>query len=134
MATCLQTRPRLVPSSRFPRQDRSPRSRGVWIVPTLVLLAALVLAGCLYVRFLGVARALWYNPYHDRSAHYLYSLKLATDVEHGRVLSALARSERGSHLAAVARHGGGGGVAGWWTRLSFGRIAEPGRLGGHDLA
>jgi hypothetical protein len=88
MATSLQTRPRwfLLPASRI---KTAPPTRGDWVVPTLVLLSALVLAGCLYVRFLGVARALWYNPYHDRSAHYLYSLKLATDVEQGRVLQLL---------------------------------------------
>jgi hypothetical protein len=44
------------------------------------------LAGGLYLRFLHVDRALWYNPYHDRNAHYLYSLKLAADVRNGRVL------------------------------------------------
>jgi hypothetical protein len=88
MATSLQTRPRwfLLPASRI---KTAPTSRGDWVVPTLVLVAALVLAACLYVRFLVVARALWYNPYHDRSAHYLYSLKLTTDVEQGRVLQLL---------------------------------------------
>ncbi|MGH7169261.1 MAG: hypothetical protein ACRELG_03155 [Gemmataceae bacterium] len=89
MATSLQTRPRwfLLSASRVTAAP--PPSRAAWLIPTLVLLAALVLAGCLYVRFLGVDRTLWYNPYHDRSAHYLYSLKLATDVQHGRLLRLL---------------------------------------------
>jgi hypothetical protein len=84
MATSLQTRPRWLLAS-LSRVTPPPPSRGEWLAPTLVLLAALALAGCLYIRFLGVDRALWYNPYHDRSAHYLYSLKLATAVEQGRV-------------------------------------------------
>ena len=89
MATSVQSRPRwfLLRASRAPAAP--PPSRETWVIPTLVLLAALVLAGCLYVRFLGVARTLWYNPYHDRSAHYLYSLKLATDVQNGQVLRLL---------------------------------------------
>jgi len=51
--------------------------------------AALALAGSLYARFLEVDRALWYNPYHDRSAHYLFGLRLATDIQNGRVLRLL---------------------------------------------
>ncbi|HTU18683.1 MAG TPA: hypothetical protein VMG10_11530 [Gemmataceae bacterium] len=89
MATSVQTRPRwfLLPNSHATAAP--PPSNPAWLAPTLVLLAALVLAGCLYVRFLNVERALWYNPYHDRSAHYLYSLKLATDVQNGRLLRLL---------------------------------------------
>jgi hypothetical protein len=90
MPTSLHTRPRwfLLPMRRLP-DDVPARPSVAWLLPTLVWLAALVLAGCLYVRFVGVERALWYNPYHDRSAHYLYSLKLATDVQNGRVLQLL---------------------------------------------
>ena len=89
MATSLQTRPRwfLLPAARVPAAP--PLSRHVWLIPTLVLLVAVLLAGFLYVHFLGVDRALWYNPYHDRGAHYLYSLKLATDVQNGRLLRLL---------------------------------------------
>jgi hypothetical protein len=88
MATSLQTRPRwfLLPASHA---TATPPSRRDWLTPTLVLLATLVLAGCLYARFLSVDRALWYNPYHDRSAHYLYSLKLVTDVRNGQVFQLL---------------------------------------------
>jgi hypothetical protein len=90
MPTSLQTRPRwyLLPARRILTLE-PPRARGPWLIPSLVFLAALVLAACLYVRFLGVERALWYNPYHDRNAHYLYSLKLATDIGEGRVLQLL---------------------------------------------
>ncbi|MHB1422754.1 MAG: hypothetical protein ACYC3I_06065 [Gemmataceae bacterium] len=90
MPTSLQTRPRwfLVPFLRVP-QPAPPRQHAVWLIPTLVFLAALVLACCLYARFLSMDRALWYNPYHDRSAHYLFSLKLATDLQNGRVLQLL---------------------------------------------
>jgi hypothetical protein len=59
------------------------------VVPATILLAGLTLAAFLYVQFLAVHRHLWYNPYHDRSAHYLYSLKLATDVRNGQVLHLL---------------------------------------------
>jgi hypothetical protein len=59
------------------------------VVPATVLLVGLMLAAFLYVQFLAVHRHLWYNPYHDRSAHYLYSLKLATDVGNGQVLQFL---------------------------------------------
>jgi len=51
----------------------------------VIFLAALVHAGCLYGRFLEVHRFLWVNPTHDRNAHYLYSLRLATDVRNGHV-------------------------------------------------
>jgi hypothetical protein len=60
-----------------------------WVVPAIVLLVALMGAVFLYVQFLAVHRHLWYNPYHDRSAHYLYSLKLATDVRNGQVFQLL---------------------------------------------
>ncbi len=55
----------------------------------MVFIATLVLAGCLYAHFLGVHRFLWVNPTHDRNAHYLYSLKLATDVRNGQVVQLL---------------------------------------------
>ncbi len=90
MPTTLSTRPRwfCFPVRRLPEVD-PPRQSSAWLVPTLVFLVALVLAGCLYAHFLEVDRALWYNPYHDRNAHYLYSLKLATDVQNGRILQLL---------------------------------------------
>src|SRR5579875_1486728 len=90
MLTVLPVRPRWFFFSVRRAPAPAPVRRGNdWLLPPLVFLAALVLAGCLYARFLGVDRALWYNPYHDRSAHYLYSLKLATDLENGRLLQLL---------------------------------------------
>ncbi|HTU90182.1 MAG TPA: hypothetical protein VMF69_08925 [Gemmataceae bacterium] len=90
MLTSLSTRPRwfFLRTRRAPA-SASPRRHNDWLLPALVFLAAVVLAGCLYARFLRVDRALWYNPYHDRSAHYLYGLKLAADIENGRVLQLL---------------------------------------------
>ncbi len=90
MSTFLQTRPRwfLLPARRL-ASDTPPRPDGQWLLPTLVFLSALGLSVCLYAHFLKVDRALWYNPYHDRSAHYLYSLRLATDLQNGRVLQFL---------------------------------------------
>lgn len=90
MPTSLQTRPRwfLLPVRPLP-YSVPPRQHSDWLLPTFVFLAALAFAGSLYARFLEVDRALWYNPYHDRSAHYLYSLRLATDVQNGRVLQVL---------------------------------------------
>jgi hypothetical protein len=89
MSTIVQTRPRwfLLPARR--PASAAPRQYVAWFLPILVFLAALVLAVCLYARFLEVDRALWYNPYHDRSAHYLNGLKLATDVQNGRILQVL---------------------------------------------
>jgi hypothetical protein len=86
MPNSLQTRPRwfLLSASRSSLPE--PKSaRTSWLVPAFVLVVAGVLASCLYIRFLNVERSLWYNPYHDRSAHYLYSLRLATDISAGRV-------------------------------------------------
>lgn len=54
-------------------------------VPTLVLAAAIVLAASLYSGFRAVDRHLWDNPIHDRNSHYLYSLRLATDLRQGDV-------------------------------------------------
>ncbi len=90
MSTALQTRSRwfLLPARRLPSTDPR-RQHGDWMLPALVFLVAVVVAVSLYARFLEVDRALWYNPYHDRSAHYLYSLRLATDAQNGRVLQLL---------------------------------------------
>lgn len=87
MPTSLQARPRwfLLPARRPSHTVQLARVSD-WALPSLVLLVSLVLAGCVYAQFLRVDRSLWYNPYHDRNAHYLYSLKLATDVQNGRVL------------------------------------------------
>jgi 4-amino-4-deoxy-L-arabinose transferase-like glycosyltransferase len=55
----------------------------------VVLAVALVLAGILYIRFLAVHRSLWDNPTHDRNAHYLLALKLATELHNGQVVEFL---------------------------------------------
>jgi hypothetical protein len=88
--------PTLAPSRLLPRRfpqiflrngSAAPEQpRKAWIVPAVVLLAALLLAGCLYERFLGVHRFLWVNPTHDRNAHYLYALRLASDVGNGQLV------------------------------------------------
>jgi hypothetical protein len=90
MPISVHARPRLflLPVRRLAEAPQ-PRSTGTWLFPVLVFLAGLLLAGFLYAHFLRVDRALWYNPYHDRNAHYLYSLKLATDVQKGRLLQLL---------------------------------------------
>jgi hypothetical protein len=61
----------------------------------LVLAAALALAGLTYGRFLEVDRHLWTNSTHDRNAHYLYALRLATDVRLGQVGHLLADLNEG---------------------------------------
>lgn len=90
MQPSLATRPRwfFLPIRRTPISVPH-RPRWDWLLSTLVFFVALMLAVCLYARFLSVSRALWYNPYHDRSAHYLYGLKLATDIENGRLVQLL---------------------------------------------
>jgi hypothetical protein len=90
MPTTLHTRPRWFLRSlrRAPVVAPPPAARP-WLVPSLVLLLAVLMAAGVYVRFLSVDRALWYNPYHDRSAHYLYGLRLATDVSEGRLVQLL---------------------------------------------
>jgi len=51
-----------------------------------VLGVAVALAAMTYLQFLAVDRHLWDNSTHDRNAHYLYSLRLATDVQQLRVV------------------------------------------------
>ncbi len=54
--------------------------------PALAVLAiAVALAAVTYLQFLAVDRYLWDNSTHDRNAHYLYALRLATDAQHFRV-------------------------------------------------
>lgn len=90
MATSLDNRPRwfLLPGRRV-KAAAPARSRNTWMLPAVLLLAALLLAAWLYGHFLEVHRHLWYNPYHDRSAHYLSALKLATDARDGHVFQLL---------------------------------------------
>ncbi len=51
---------------------------------TAVYLIAVALAGVHYAQFLQVHRSLWDGPLHDRNAHYLFALRLATDVRQMR--------------------------------------------------
>src|SRR5262249_40396445 len=55
----------------------------------VVIGTTLVLAGQLYGHFLATHRHLWDSGTHDRNAHYLYVLRLATDVRQGEVLRLL---------------------------------------------
>jgi hypothetical protein len=93
VATAL-TRPFSISRWRLATRGRSerpsPKRKGAVWTAGIVFTVALLLAACLYVRFLGVSRYLWDNPTHDRNAHYLYSLKLATDVRNGQVLQLLS--------------------------------------------
>jgi hypothetical protein len=63
-------------------------------LPLLVLAAAAVLAAGVYGHFLAVHRHLWDDPVHDRNAHYLYALRLATDVRQGHVFALLAHLDQ----------------------------------------
>jgi Dolichyl-phosphate-mannose-protein mannosyltransferase len=55
----------------------------------IVASAAVVLAGVQYQHFLDVHRFLWNDGSHDRNAHYLFALELATDLAHGQFLTFL---------------------------------------------
>jgi hypothetical protein len=61
--------------------DSAPLRWGT-VVLLLVTLTALAVAGLEYAHFLDVHRDLWSNSTHDRNAHYLYALKLATALRH----------------------------------------------------
>jgi hypothetical protein len=64
-------------------------------MPALILIAVLVVAACLFGRFLSVHRSLWDDPFHDRNAHYLYGLKIATAVRGGHLLVLLNELNEG---------------------------------------
>ncbi len=50
-----------------------------------VFTVAVALAALTYQQFRAVDRHLWDNSTHDRNAHYLYALRLATDAQHLRL-------------------------------------------------
>ncbi len=75
-----------VPDSGRPTPD--------WPMPTIVLVLSLASAACLYGHFLGAHRALWHSGDHDRNAHYLYALELATAVRNGNVYRFLDEVQR----------------------------------------
>ncbi len=94
MATSLSA-PRCLPAPIRSATISPSASPLTWLIPAVLLVAALVVAGCLYMRFLDVHRSLWEGAYHDRDAHYLYSLKLATDVRNGQVFQLLSDLNEG---------------------------------------
>src|SRR5262245_20832882 len=55
------------------------------LLPWLVAAAAGCLAVLLFSRYLGAHRQLWSDPVHDRHAHLLSGLSLATDVREGHL-------------------------------------------------
>jgi hypothetical protein len=65
---------------------RRPRLSVNTLFALAVAGAAIWLAGLQYQRFLAVDRSLWDNGSHDRNAHYLFALQLATDLQHGRLV------------------------------------------------
>ena len=116
-----------------PVSARTPRLG--WLAPGAILLAALLAAGFLYAHFLTVHRTLWDDAFHDRNAHYLYALKLASSLRNGQVLSFLNELNEGRiwpplHgiiAAAVLRVGGLDyrlavlpSLAGWILTVLFG--------------
>ena len=55
-------------------------------LPALVVVVfAVVVAALTYDAFLGVHRYLWDNSTHDRNAHYLFALRVVTDIEQFRL-------------------------------------------------
>src|SRR4051812_1447393 len=64
----------------------APWSWGDRAALLLTLAAALTLAVLVYLWFLRHHRSLWDSSTHDRNAHYLFALKLATAARQGRVL------------------------------------------------
>jgi hypothetical protein len=72
------------------RPSKTGFSRSVWTTDRLVLLAvlgaAVAAAGFLYWQFLETSRSLWGEGVHDRNAHYLFALRLATDLRRWRIV------------------------------------------------
>jgi hypothetical protein len=63
-------------------------------MPAGALALALASAVCLAGHFLSSHRSLWDDGHHDRNAHYLYNLKLATHLRAGRALSFVDEVQR----------------------------------------
>jgi hypothetical protein len=78
------------------RPVRETRTQAAWLVPALVFGTALAAAGYQYAAFLGEHRSLWDAGVHDRNAHYLYALRLATDVRQGHLLPLLEHLNQAS--------------------------------------
>lgn len=62
----------------------------IYLVPLIVLVGTLTLAGIHYWHFWGSSRLRWDGPVHDRNAHYLLGLSLAVDVQQGNVKQLLS--------------------------------------------
>src|SRR5262245_299571 len=75
------------PAVAFPSSTlRGSGPPGRWLsqgVPALVLLAALLLAGLAWARFLEAPHQLWNFPLHDRNRHFLQGLHFALDFRQG---------------------------------------------------
>jgi hypothetical protein len=56
-----------------------------WL-PAFVLIAAIAVAGCVFVWFCQHSRDLWWWMGHDRHTHYMFGLNLALDVRTGDLL------------------------------------------------
>jgi hypothetical protein len=81
------------------RETSAPPHRTAWLtysLPALVLAVALATAAGLFSHFQTVHRHLWDNSTHDRNAHYLFALRLATDVRQGHVLALLEHLSQAS--------------------------------------
>jgi hypothetical protein len=72
-------------NSSFPGPVRAISLRSLFLV---LVVGALIGGVALveYARFLDVHRSLWVVSTHDRNAHYLYALRLATALRHGEIL------------------------------------------------
>ena len=101
------------------------------IVPTAVLLAALAAAAFGYVHFLQVSRHLWDGASHDRNAHYDFALQMASDLRLGRVVEFITELDS-ARMANLARHPCPTVLLGP-GRISLGRFAETGRMGGRRV-
>ncbi len=96
MATAVRTPPSPAPR---PREAPATTGRTAWLaygLPALVLAAALATAAGLFGHFLTVHRHLWDNATHDRNAHYLFALRLATDVRQGHLVALLEHLSQAS--------------------------------------
>lgn len=74
----------------------APRSasRFTDVVPWLVFVVGVALAGHLFAQFWDVAEGLWFNLEHDRHVHYLQGLTLGMSLRQGDVVSFFRQLER----------------------------------------
>jgi hypothetical protein len=77
------SRSRTASATNAPSRPRTSQLWATWVPAALIVLLAGVVAWQVYDQFLDVHRSLWDRSTHDRNAHYLYSLKLATALWNG---------------------------------------------------